>query len=167
MKKNCCKENIKGFTLIELLVVVLIIGILAAIALPQYQKAVEKARVAEAVQVLNSFTRACQLHQLEGNEHCGGFNFNEGDISVLPGTPTKENCYDEMCINTKDWQYVDITGDNYSAMRLINGDWQNPPYGLSIHLPYLGDEVGPIHCFNENDSSACQKICGANGCIVK
>lgn len=57
-----------GFTLIELLVVVLIIGILAAIALPQYQKSVEKARAAEAMLFLDSLNKAEDAHFLATGE---------------------------------------------------------------------------------------------------
>ena len=76
----------KGFTLIELLVVVLIIGILSAIALPQYQKAVEKARAAEAVMTLRSIERAIDMWILEN-----GYPNDEDGVLFFAGALSGPN----------------------------------------------------------------------------
>ena len=72
----------RAFTLIELLVVVLIIGILAAVALPQYQKAVNKARVVEAKTILTSMERASQLCHLEYGENTDCVDRNLWNIEI-------------------------------------------------------------------------------------
>ena len=58
-------EGNNGFTLIELLVVVLIIGILASVALPQYNKAVMKARATEIKSFIANVEKAMDLYLLE------------------------------------------------------------------------------------------------------
>ncbi len=72
-KNTICSENpakgkLGGFTLIELLVVVLIIGILAAIALPQYEKAVEKTRAVEAVTMLRALQNSLNVYIMTNGE---------------------------------------------------------------------------------------------------
>ncbi|MBR3898987.1 MAG: prepilin-type N-terminal cleavage/methylation domain-containing protein, partial [Elusimicrobiaceae bacterium] len=72
----------KGFTLIELLVVVLIIGILSAVALPQYKVAVEKSRATELMVNVKSLADAVDLYYLE----TGAFPTALADLSIqLPG----------------------------------------------------------------------------------
>ena len=94
----------KAFTLIELLVVVLIIGILSAIALPQYTRSVEKSRATEAVMGVSALEKAIDIYLLEN----GGYptttvrftGNNKQDVLNIDVTAGMNCNADYSCSNT-------------------------------------------------------------------
>ena len=79
-QKSLPTKKHAGFTLIELLVVVLIIGILAAIALPQYEMAVEKSRASQAILAARAIKDAEEVYYLANGQYTD--DFEQLDIAV-------------------------------------------------------------------------------------
>ena len=79
MKQNKQKNLKRGFTLLELLVVVLIIGILASVALPQYQMAVTKAKVAAILPIMRRWKDALAEYKLQH----GDYDYNNASSDTL------------------------------------------------------------------------------------
>ena len=124
----------KHFTLIELLVVVLIIGILSAVALPQYTKAVAKARFAEALTNLKTISEAVKLCELENgrivwntNDTCG----NVDNLSVSIGNKMAEGTI--QCFETDNFDYcVDRGGVDYEHT-VVRASYKKEDVCICLH----------------------------------
>ena len=90
----------KAFTLIELLVVVLIIGILAAVALPMYTKSVEKSKVSEAIILSRSVYNAMVRYQLDSSTYVS--TIDDLDIDI-PASYQKSS---DTIMTSKDFRFT-------------------------------------------------------------
>ena len=152
-------KNKQAFTLIELLVVVLIIGILGAIALPQYQKAVEKARMAEAVILLRAIATANQVYYLANGEYAGQDDMDKLDVQI-PGEIN--TIWSAQRIKTKDFIYSP-NSDGGPWLAVAQRVKAKPSDSSSVYYIAIGRDLpNKINCTVYQDGSATdiqKKLC--------
>ncbi len=156
----------KGFTLIELLVVVLIIGILAAVAVPQYQKAVEKARLAEALQNLASIQKAVDIIYLENPNFQGAVvgckDEEDGKCGVLDVDIESALICDQnnggVC-RSKNFAYYAHSLNEINAQRVPNGDYDNEDSIYELYLVRGEDGQWTKYCNWDYNEVYAQSLC--------
>ena len=159
------KKQNGGFTLIELLVVVLIIGILAGVALPQYNKAVRKARLSEVAATFNSISKGIDMWLMENGYPANTVYFSGTDktasLDITQSCATEDSGY--CYTKAGSWQYWCTSSDcwillytGYNADGTSGNKWLSST-GSSLNWAKFGD--APWGLNNAGEPSVISEIC--------
>ncbi len=131
-KEKSSKTVNKGFTLIELLVVVLIIGILAAIALPQYRKVTERAKMAETVTILKAIGDAQQRFYMVNNRYllCTELNLLDIDLGGSDDCEYRGSSYCS-CKQASGFLYMASNSAGSTIAHAVRTPW---PYKYYLYI---------------------------------
>ncbi len=149
-----------GFTLIELLVVVLIIGILAAVALPQYQAAVAKSRLAAVIPTVKSMAEALELYYLANGAYPPDSSEDFGFAFQLPpGCTNATNTQGALCPNGVVYDLLDY------GTPTVMGANKNVKVGYVIWLDYSA-RPGVHQCVAATADKTANQVCKSMGGVV-
>ena len=140
----------KGFTLIELLVVVLIIGILSAVALPQYRKAVIKTRYSTLKVLVHSIAQAQEVYYMANGEYSTDF----ANLDIDPGGTSAS-----ATERTFDWGRCNLEGPEYGSRAICRNGQIN--MGYMVVYKYSLDRPGKRECvaYNTDLNSPQNQVC--------
>ncbi len=152
--------NKGAFTLIELLVIVLIIGILAAVALPQYQKAVRKANLAQVVSVFATLSKAIDIYLLENgypeDTRVWFTGAKDGTKQILIRPPWKSCDSDKSCFTADDgskwYAHCSETGCGIYL-------WDSPLFSPVSSLALLKNAEDSFWLFRASHTSGHKEVC--------
>jgi prepilin-type N-terminal cleavage/methylation domain-containing protein len=148
----------KAFTLIEILVVVLIIGILAAIALPQYQIAVAKAKFSQIFIFMNSLEKAEQMYYLTNGQFTA--DFGKLDITMPEGASISKS--EDLSVITYSNGYQISLQDNLASNALLIRAY--PPITY-FYLRKSSGQTSRKDCRAEINDTKGNKLCKSIGAV--
>ncbi|EGQ7768032.1 pilin [Vibrio parahaemolyticus] len=131
--KHSKQKKQQGFTLIELMIVVAVIGVLASIAIPQYQKYVAKSEVASALATLTGVKTNVEAFAVENGKFPDGASTNEteADLGVPTTIPSGSITFTAASSSAGTIKFAFdsagvsnlVTSKNFELVRASDGTW--------------------------------------------
>ena len=153
------ERNVKAFTLIELLVVVLIIGILAAVAVPQYKLAVAKSRYSALKTIAESVAQAAEVYYLANGDYPQHWDDLDIEFPVPVSTTSETPGWGSHSMANYTWGWCSLF---YGANLSNNGiECFNEQVGLKYQHGFLHTTrnvlTGKRRCIGYNDTA--KQVC--------